>query len=584
MKNNKSLLKKLFLAALMALTIHVELLAAKKTSTLAGGMWNVGTTWQGGSVPASLDSVIVIGPVTIETMAYNSSRSCRYLKIDGAAAILTILNGGGLTVIVSFTIDLVNGGSIEMYSTSALDSKLKYTTLNIGSGCNMKYHRAMSTTSGGTRIFHLISPPITANTVSAYLSGSWGAQIEKNNTNTLYALAKYNENQNKWEYFKTDGTNMAGESLTPGIGYTVAINGTSDNLLFDGAFNNSDITVSLQRSTGPTPPTGGWGWNALGNPFPAPMTLNSSTGFFKDNASQLDPLYGGIYVWDPATSSYSVITASTTTTLAVAQGFLVRSKAGGGTVSIKKSYMALSTYGFKSASLTDAGSGDLPTIVLTASSGNLVRHTDFHFGDNMTTGMDPYCDAGYLASGGGMELYSKMVNGPTDNFAVQALPNGVQNDLVLPIQLDLQTGGIVEFSGLVTDLPNGTKVLLEDRTLGTSTDLTQDNYKVTLPGNLTGLQRFYLHISTNGAAILPPAPVSTEGVITSEGTNIHVTGSFAAESKAVVFSLTGQNMGTFTLNENGTTIVNTNLSSGIYIVKIMQPNKKPQSGKVLIRE
>ncbi|MCE1199314.1 MAG: hypothetical protein LWW85_10135 [Marinilabiliales bacterium] len=586
MKTFNALLHRVTVVILFVCLFMLRAHAVTVTSTATGGAWSNPSTWVGNALPGKANDVMIVGNVAINS---GDNFGVGNLTIDQNAT-LTLKAGGFLKV---------NGKLFLGSTATSLGFLIMISDRNNPSGLiatlgvlprftsTVTIKQTLSPTSG-TRKFHVMGVPFSSATapvtVANFLNDN-GSKLEKNNTNTLYALARYEESINGWIYLENGAsawtTPTAQSNLDPSYGYAMALKSGAgnDTLILSGKpINGSPVVVPLIKSTSGTPPKGGFGWNAVANPYLTNLNVNT---LLSRNIDVLDSNFGGIYLWDPDSQSYTVYTlASSARDIPVCQGFLVRATTN--KISFIFEYNQLennSGASFKSAQLSRN-----PEITLKANTNSLQRMTSFSFADQMTTGLDPFYDAGYLASGNGMELYSKMINGSPENFAVQALPTSGFDELIIPIQLDLNKGAEVAFSAEIDGFPSGSKVVLEDRSNGILTDLKQEpSYKVDLAGNLTALQRFYLHISLNGETFSLANTAQEEPQITSIGTDICVSGTFLPQSKAMVFDLTGVKLGSYDLNQMGTTHINTNLKTGVYLVKIAQPNLKTITEKVYLR-
>jgi hypothetical protein len=358
---------------------------------------------------------------------------------------------------------------------------------------------------------------------------------------------------------------------------------------------DSIVTVPITYSTG-TKPQGGFGWNALGNPFTSAISVSS---FYSTNSSQLDPVYGGLYFWNPD-GYYEVISkGGGMKDIQVGQGFNARSKVGGGNITFNYAMREHATAAtFKSAILP------WPSIELKATTKDLSRTTAITFNSEMTLGLDPSYDAAVLKSGGGLELYTKLVEDNGNDFAIQCLPDVGFDKMVIPVSLDLTTGGEITFSAKSANLPAGYVPVLEDRLTGISTTLTTDGagYKVTLPSNTSGIKRFYLHLSdtktTPTVAVKAEVTVaatipSTSSIINQNlarikvypiGREIHIQGVVDEQNVATLYDITGRSVGVYPLQAaDNITLYPEGINNGIYLLRIVQGNAQRFIGKMILR-
>jgi len=138
-----------------------------------------------------------------------------------------------------------------------------------------------------------------------------------------------------------------------------------------------------------------------------------------------------------------------------------------------------------------------PTIKLVATHNSQNDTTYIAFNSFMTKGLDPTYDAGLLKGGSDLLIYSYLVETIPSTvgvpFAIQALPDKGYNNLTIPIGLDFATGGDVVISAKLVGLSPDCKVILEDKSTNTFTDLSKSNYTITVPASSSITDRFLLH-------------------------------------------------------------------------------------------
>lgn len=548
--------------------------AAIKTTRLAGP-WTTASNWEGGVLPASTDDVVIKHFMTLGS--------------DATCASLSIQNGGRLTISAgtrtTVTGALALGGSgIEMLTTSSEASSLIFNSIS-GLG-NLYFGRYVSGTSGGTKNWHIVSSPVTTLSIPGFLSNAYGI-VETNNDESLYAFASYNESINKWNYYSTtDGGTWSG-LFNPGQGYTIAMV-SSGQITINGRPATGDVSVNIARTfiSGAQPPTGGWGWNAIGNPYTASL---STSQFYISNRSMLDPVYGGLYIWNPSSQSYDIITQSTAGYIQMGQGFVVRSKEGGGSIGFTYGMRAHSpSTPYKSGNLSDPPA-DPPsaeftsTVKLHAVSGDIRRNTTFVFSPRMTTGLDPYFDAGLLPSGGGMDIYSKLLNGPNDNFGLQALPSEGFTKLSIPVYVNLDKTGLVEFSAELMNIPDGFDVILEDRIKNTETRLNTDKYSTEISVNTGTTNRFYIHF-IKSSTTKTVNTLKNDIQIFSRNKELNISGESTFGAKVDLYNITGSLAARYQLeNSSYHNISCVAQREGIYILKIETSDKQIFTEKIYLK-
>jgi hypothetical protein len=354
-------------------------------------------------------------------------------------------------------------------------------------------------------------------------------------------------------------------------------------------------------------PRTNFGWNSLGNPFPCSIGVRSDAttteNFLTKNAAQLDPNYAALYVWDePATivagvSYYKIIcnagfinntgrTVLDQAYMQPGQGFVVKAKSGGGTVSFTQAMRLHENTGtyFKSAPVP------WPGINLKVSSTTKTTSTAITLNEKMTRGLDPTYDAGLLGGDPAFKLYSRLVEDNGVNFALQCLPLDGFEKMTVPLGFDCTTAGTVTFSADVFTLPDNVKAVLVDSLLGISTDLSvpQASYTVTLTAASSGIGRFYLNLSappvessktTTVSPASPAFPTSPTGVnedqadhhldIYTIGNEIVIKGAVTEKNSANLYDLTGNLIRIYKLQPGNLNILPTQrLPFGVYLVKV----------------
>lgn len=237
------------------------------TSTGAGGFWDVGSTWIGGTAPTSGDDVIIANGTTV---TIQSNVSCNSLQIgQGASGILQIGSGGAarsLTVNNGITVNsgailranttsantltlsngnIVNNGSIDL-STGTNICNLTITkngnvTLS-GSGSTNRYNNITLTMGTSvSNVFEVTSSTFTA--ASGFLTINYGTF--KYSASGTTNITPFNANQTLTVYKKIwvnaanatvnlNGTITLQGSIQLTTGTLNIGNAANQNLRFDG--------------------------------------------------------------------------------------------------------------------------------------------------------------------------------------------------------------------------------------------------------------------------------------------------------------------------------------------------------------
>jgi len=555
---------------------------AATITSKASGNWSTPATWIKGIVPVTSDDVVVDGLIVLD-----GNFTCHNLTINDGTGRLTLNPGTALSINV-----LTNNRILEIISNDAGSGSVIFNSV-VGSG-TFYFERYMSGTVDGVKKWHRFSTPVSDCEFMSFfdnVNGN-GKTIEIDSDQTMFSFGIDSENKNNWEhFFRKDKVGISG-GLILGKGYSIALK-TDNKVRMSGYPADSTVTIPITYSAG-NRPEGGFGWNSLGNPFTSAISVSS---FFATNSSQMDPVYGGLYIWN-SDGYYEVLSrGSNMTHLQVGQGFFVRSKVGGGNITFNYAMREHATGAiFKSAVIP------WPSIELKAATKDMSRTTAITFNSKMTLGLDPSYDAAILKSGGGLELYTKLVEDNGTDFAIQCLPDAGFDKMVIPVSLDLTTGGEVTFSAKSANLPAGYAPVLEDRLTGISTPLNTDeaSYKVTLPSNTSGIKRFYLHLSDTKTAPAVAVKAEVAAAIPSNssiinqniarikvypiGREIHIQGVVDDQNVAMLYDITGRSVGVYPLQAaDNITLYPEGINNGIYLLRIVQGNAQRFVGKMILR-
>ncbi len=495
---------------------------------------------------------------------------------------LTVEAGSKFTVATGIT--LTNNGSVIIDSGTAQDETL---TLN-GSFINKGTVSGTGTVTYKRFVgpnWHLLSSPVVGQTYNATWLANNGFSAA---TSGEYEFIDYTESSDTWDYFDKNGIVTPTGTFNSGKGYGLlrSVSAGAGAVSFIGTLNNSSVSQTLVRT--------GNGWNLIGNPFTSAININTTAGadnFLSVNApsandyanSQLDPSYAAIYIWDEASgydgtvNNYKVITNGGTIggapvslgqdLIQAGQGFMVKSKTGGGTVSFTRAMQSHST----GTPLKSATISNWYGLQLNVKATDMAAHTVVSFNDDMTKGLDVTYDAGLLRSGNGLEIYSKLINDNGVDFAVQALPTTEMDNVAVPIGVDYETGGDLTFSALVNDLPDGSSYVLQDKLNGTLTNLKTESYTVTLPPNTKGTGRFYLYTSKTDFTGL--APLSTNNpnlVVWTSNRMINIQGKLSGNANARLYDINGKLLRDVRLNDTQMNRMATPAQAqGIYLLKVI---------------
>jgi carbonic anhydrase/acetyltransferase-like protein (isoleucine patch superfamily) len=381
-------------------------------------------------------------------------------------------------------------------------------------------------------------------------------------------MMDYNPAENKWNDFFTNSTTG---NLSAGKGFALRVGGTDAAVTYSGTplAGNQTISDLIPAS-----------WNCIGNPFTSAIHINSAS--YTDNFltlngitnTNIDPAYG-VYVWEKPDANngqadqYTAISnVSSACVLQRGQGFFVKMNTGKTSVSFTS---ALQTH---QATLTlKSAETQWPTIQLQAEINGLKSSTLIAFNQNMSLGLDPTYDAGLLKGNSELSVYTKLVEDYGIPFAIQALPDYDFENLVIPVGIDSKAAGEVVFSANLTNLPADCMVILEDKSMHKFTNLSENNYPVSIGANASISDRFFIHTSytTTGINENTPVQITAYAVNNSE---IRIEGYVNENAVATLFDIQGRTLISKKLNAGNINILPaTSLKEGVYILKLLDAHQ-----------
>ena len=492
-----------------------------------------------------------VGMLTVNNLTINNLTT---LNIDPGKAVQangTVTNSAGASGIVVESAEAANASLILNNEVSATIQRY----LTIG-----KWH-IMSFPVSGQGIGSFVS------LVSNYIG--WNSSISR------WGMMPYDPANNVWGSFF-----VGNEATTFAIGEGYMLRRKSSQpsgvVTATGTLQAGNKTIS-----GLIPGK----WNCIGNPYSSALGITTSfdavNNFLTVNEANLDLSYGAIYLWnelpgysDPSVSNYVVISNAGYTlknNLQVGQGFLVKMKAGAETLnftSLMQSHQVGEAYLKKSAA-------PWPGFELLVSASNLTASTIVTFNESMTVGLDPTYDAGILKGNVPLALYTRLASDNGIGFAIQCLPLDVTDTLILPVGVDFPAGGEITFTVKADRLPFDSKVILEDRLLGTFTNLVENlpGYTLNLPASTSGTGRFYLHTGT--AQSTSVNDIAEKLQVYASGKKIFINGEISQNSLISLYSL----QGALVRNYSPENSVNLQLDAegimdGIYLLNITNNHNK----------
>jgi hypothetical protein len=531
--------------------------------------WEAETTWLGGAIPtnAVTDNVIIRGRVNIAS----SDVVVNDLTIDNVTAFLervSVIEGNSLTI----KGDVVTANQLQVNANSTSTGSVIIDGTVTG---NIRFNRYVNSNAADN---DLISAPVPVT-----FSSIAGDLYANPTTTTQKLFGPFNNSTGVYENWDTatDGAT----TLAQGKGYRAA-HATGNEILFTGSPVSPAVDVPVSITDETATGTGNFKrWNLIGNPFPSYLDF---AAFFTENSSQLDAgAFQAIYGYDADDvdgSNYTIWNAfNTTDKITPGQGFFVRAKTGGGTITFKP---AMRTTGTSDDFIV--GRLTTPNFVLSEfflSNGTNNYDTKIYFAEGQTRGLDPGYDAAAFG-GSSIGIYTNLVE---DNvgveFAVQALPYNDFNDVVVPLGINGDAGVqlTLGIDVTTTNIPSNINVYLEDNVENTWTLLNSGDFIFTPPTEISGVGRFYLHFSSTTLSTNDNL-LNGLSIYTDESSKtVVVKGQLNTDTRAVIYDMQGRLVLKQELESSSTTntIDVSALNAGIYIVEL-ENNSQSRAQKVII--
>ena len=208
-----------------------------------------------------------------------------------------------------------------------------------------------------------------------------------------------------------------------------------------------------------------------------------------------------------------------------------------------------------------------------------IDHTKFYFGDGLGLNLDPGYDAGHFNQGA--SLMSRLVEEDEGvGLVINAMGLESVNDVVAPLELNMEAGNNFRISIGTFNINIGTNVYLEDNVQGTMTLLNDQDFELTAENELSGVGRFFIHLTETVLSIDDKIETNYLNVFKADVNNFITVEGLANQSngtKLRLYTILGKEVIFTTLNNtnNKQTISTQGLSPGIYIVKL-------ESGNILL--
>ena len=500
-----------------------------------------------------------------------------------------LTNGQNITVASgkSFTIEktgaVTMSGNFSNAGTFTLNSDSnEFSSIIIGGTVtgNISYNRYVN--SVGTNEWDLIGTPVEGQSINLFVTANASTLASNGDA---YAIGYYDNYSDEWENYTTssNGYPFNGNFLL-GMGFQMATI-SSGTLKFTGAPAATNKTLPIIDFSAVVGEGGGEGtkWNLVANPFPSYIhgntSADSSNNFLTINSEKLHDSYQAIYGYDADGSGYTVYNnTSAALRIAPGQAFMVASdNPNVGNPDVLSFTTAMRTTEGDDDFIAGRNSENSFELILKLYEGDSeIDHTKFYFGDGLGLDLDPGYDAGHFNQGA--SLMSRLVEEDEGvGLVINAMGIESANDVVVPIELNRETGNNFRISIGTFNIDTGTNIYLEDNIQGTMTLLNDQDFELTAENELSGAGRFFIHLTESVLSIDNNLDTNYLNVFKADVNNFITVEGLANQSnltKLRLYTILGKEVISATLNTtNNKQIISTQgLSPGIYIVKLDSGN------------
>jgi hypothetical protein len=530
--------------------------------------WATAGNWSNG-LPEALSSIVIEEGAIAPVIFTNTNAEVNNITIIESEGLT--LQGGSLTVAGDLSVSA--GTQLFLKSTITATNTIDAATVIVkGSYTSVddnKFIYLAETFNDNTSGWTLVSSP-TEGEIKDFTIFN-GLQTNENN----FGIAPFIGGETTgavWDYYTgaitvtgdagatgTNPLNEAGDFIN-GKGYSVLPNSALNantakgKLRFKGAVPTTDISIVITDSPN--------SFNLIGNPYPSFISANT---FLDEAEAQLSEQT--IWFWDKANAEYITVNSTSGRFISPAQGFFVKSKTGGGTVTFTEamqSHQASATF--------NRIENVRPEIQLNITNNGISKNTAIYYYDNKSTGFDNGYDSSVFAGiESSLAVYTKLVsNTDARNLAIQTLPKSDYENMVIPVGVKAAANSEITFSANTLHLQEGLNVYLEDRLNNTFTRLDIENaeYKTTV-SDVINENRFYLHTKAASALSISTEFLDAVTIYKTDNYNLRINGLQKGSATISIFSVIGKNiMNTSFEASSVKNIALPNLASGVYIVKL----------------
>ena len=483
----------------------------------------------------------------------------------------TVEKTGSVTMSGNFS----NSGAFTLNSDSD-----EFSSIIIGGSVsgNITYNRYVNPV--GTNEWDLIGSPVDGLSISAFASTN-SSTLATNGS--AYAIGEYNNVTDTWTNYTTSTIGSSG-NFDIGKGYQMGSIGSGSGILvFTGSPASTNQTQSIINNDAANSGTGRR-WNLVANPFPSYIQGNANAhatnNFLTVNSDKLDDSYEAIYGYDADGTGYTIYNNSSgELLLAPGQGFMIASD--------NTNSETINNISFTTDMRTIVGGDDFITssramqdsyeLILKLYEGDTeIDQTKFYFEDGLNLGLDPGYDAGHFNQQA--SLMSRLVEEDQGiGFAVNSMGLESINDVIIPLEINRESGNGFRISIHNNGIYEGTNIYLEDSQEGTMTLLNEEDFELIPEINLSEVGRFFIHLTQSTFSIenetqtnhLNVYKLDANNFITVEGLTY-----LSNQTNLRLYNILGEELLSISLanNTNTQTISTQELTTGVYIIKLKSGN------------
>ena len=494
-----------------------------------------------------------------------------------------LTNGQNITVDSgkSFTIEktgsVTMSGNFSNSGTFTLNSDSdEFSSIIIGGTVtgNISYNRYVN--SVGTNEWDLIGAPVDGQSISSFASANSSTLGTSSN---IYAIGSYDNATNTWTNYTTSTIGSAG-NFDRGRGYQMAsVSDGTGILKFTGTPASTTQTQAIINNDAANAGTGKR-WNLVANPFPSYIHGNtnadSSNNFLTVNTDKLHDSYEAIYGYDADGSGYTAYNnTSSALNLAPGQAFMVASdNTSSDNISFTTDMRTI--VGGDDLIVGDILEDTFELIIKLYDGDTELDYTKFYFADGLSLGLDPGYDAGNFNQGA--SLMSRLVEEDEGvGLVINAMGLENVNDVVVPLEINRESGNSFRISIDTFDIYAGTNVYLEDNQQGTMTLLNEQDFELTPENNLSGVGRFFIHLTETTFSIDNEVDTNLLNAYKLDRNNFIIVEGLTVQSgitNVKLYSLLGREILSTELNNsiNTQTISTERIATGVYVIKLQSGN------------